>query len=77
MDGVEEDHVLLARLHRARLHRDRQLEAEGEILEKDSESNVAGRTNLANWAGLENPFDASIRFIFGSGRDMAIFRKST
>ena len=26
MDGVEEDHLLLARLHRARLHRDRQLD---------------------------------------------------
>ena len=26
MDGVEEDHLLLARLHRARLHRNRQLD---------------------------------------------------
>ena len=26
MDGIEENHLLLARFHRARLHRDRQLD---------------------------------------------------
>ena len=94
MDGVEEDHVLLARFQRARLHRDRQLDdgldgAEAE-LEVGLPSiavqkvkfwkriwNQMRQGGLTLPTGRENPFEANSRFIFGSGRDMAIFRKST